>query len=136
MWESKFYYNFWRPITAIREADTDGNPKTEADPNWLSLIVTPPYPSYPSGYAGASNAIRVVLEEAYGKSGHTIVLVRENPAAPDITLHYTAFSQMTDDVNDARVNGGIHFRFDQDAGSKMGEHVGQWVVQHNLRPTN
>jgi hypothetical protein len=129
--ESKFYYEYWRPVTAIRAGDTDGNKKTEPDPEWLSLVVNPPYPSYPSNYASAALAPRAVLEEAYGKGDHSITLSSISPSV-DVTLHYTKFSQMTDDINDARVYGGIHYRFDQDAGSRMGWLVGSYILRNHL----
>ena len=133
--ESKFYYNLWRPVTAIQAGDTDGNRKTKPDPDWLPLVVTPPYPSYPSNYASVAYAARAVLEEVYGKSRHSITLDSVSPSV-DVTLHYTDFSQITDDINDARVFGGIHYRFDQDAGSRQGWQVGSYIVRHHLRPVH
>jgi hypothetical protein len=130
--ESKFYYEYWRPVTAIRAGDTDGNRKTEPDPDWLSLVVNPPYPSYPSNYASAALAARAVLEEVYGKDGHSITLTSISPSV-DVTLHYTTFSRMTDDINDARVYGGIHYRFEQDAGSRMGWQVGSYILRNHLQ---
>jgi hypothetical protein len=130
--ESKFYYGYWRPVTAIRAGGTDGNQETEPDPDWLSLVVTPPYPSYPSNYASVAYAARAVLEEAYGKGGHSITLGSGNPSV-DVTLHYTEFSQMTDDIDDARVYGGIHFRFDQDAGTRMGSRIGSYILRNHLQ---
>jgi hypothetical protein len=130
--ESKFYYGYWRPVTAIRAGGTDGNQETEPDPDWLSLVVNPPYPSYPSNYASVANAARAVLEDVYGIGGHAITLQSGNPAV-DVTLHYTEFSQMTDDINDARVYGGIHFRFEQDAGALMGWRVGSYILMNNLQ---
>jgi hypothetical protein len=130
--ESKFHYEYWRPVTAIRAGGTDGNQGTEPDPDWLPLVVTPPYPSYPSNYASAALAARAVLEEVYGKGGHSITLESGNPLV-DVTLHYTEFSQMSDDINDARVNGGIHYRFDQDAGSRMGWDVGSYILRNHLQ---
>jgi hypothetical protein len=129
--ESKFYYEYWRPVTAIRAGDTDGNKRTEPDPEWLSLVVNPPYPSYPSNYASAALAARAVLEEVYGKGDHSITLTSISPSV-DVTLHYTTFSQMTEDINDARVYGGIHYRFDQDAGSRMGWGVGSYILRNHL----
>jgi hypothetical protein len=119
-------------VTAIRAGDTDGNENTESDPDWLPLVVTPPYPSYPSNYASAALAARAVLEEVYGKDGHSITL-NSTDSSVDVTLHYTTFSQMTDDINDARVNGGIHYRFDQDAGSRIGWQVGSYVLRNHLQ---
>jgi hypothetical protein len=130
--ESKFYYGYWRPVTAIRAGNTDGNKKTERDPEWLSLIDTPPHPSYPSNYASAALAARAVLEEVYGKGDHSITLTSISPSV-DVTLHYSTFSQMTDDINDARVYGGIHYRFDQDAGSRMGWRIGSYILKNHLQ---
>ena len=133
--ESKFYYEYWRPVTAIRAGDTDGNKHTAPDAGWLPLVVTPPYPSYPSNYASAAHAAGAVLAESYGNGGHAITLTSSNPAV-DVTLHYTTFSQLSDDATAARVYGGIHFRFDQDAGSRMGRHVGSYLLRNQLRPVH
>jgi hypothetical protein len=119
--------------STFRAGGTDGNRQTESDPTFLPLVVTPPYPSYPSNYASAANAARVVLEAAYGEDGHAITLASGSPAV-DVTLRYNSFARMTEDINDARVYGGIHFRFDQDAGSRMGRRVGSYVLRHHLRP--
>jgi hypothetical protein len=129
---NKYHYNFWRPETAIRAGDTDGNPKTDPDPNFLPFIVTPCFPSYPSNHASASYRGAEVLRRLYGKGGYSITL--SNPAVPDIILQYTTFKQITDDVDDARVYGGIHFRADQDAGGRLGSSVGSAVYKNNLRP--
>ncbi len=129
---NKYRYNYWRPESAIRAGDTDGNPKTEADPNFLPFIVTPCFPSYPSNHASASYGGAEVLRRLYGEGGHSITL--SNPAVPDIILKYTTFKQITDDVDDARVYGGIHFRTDQDAGGRLGRAVGTAVYKKNLRP--
>jgi membrane-associated phospholipid phosphatase len=129
---NKYHYNLWRPETAIREGDTDGNPKTEADPNFVPFIVTPCFPSYPSNHGAGSNAAAAVLRLLYGEAGHSITI--SNPAAPNTVLQYTSFSQITDDISDARVYGGIHFRTDQVAGAVLGRAVGATVYKNNLRP--
>jgi hypothetical protein len=129
---NKYHYVFWRPETAIRAGDTDGNSKTEADPNFLPFIVTPCFPSYPSNHGSGSNGGAEVLRRLYGESGHLITA--SNPAATPIVLQYTSFKQITDDISDARVYGGIHFRTDQDAGASLGRAVGTAVYKNNLRP--
>jgi hypothetical protein len=131
---NKYHYNFWRPETAIRAGDTDGNPKTEADPTFLPFIPTPCFPSYPSNHASATNGGTEVLRHLYGEGGHSITLT--NPAVPTIVLQYTTFDQIEDDVDDARVYGGIHFRTDQDAGARLGRTIGKAVYKHNLRPVH
>ncbi len=129
---NKYHYNFWRPETAIRAGDTDGNRKTDPDPDWLPFIVTPCFPSYPSNHGSAANAAAAVMRRLYGEAGHSMTL--SNPAVPTIVLQYTSFRQITDDISDARVYGGIHFRTDQDAGALLGLIVGKAVYKHNLRP--
>jgi hypothetical protein len=129
--DTKYHYVFWRPYTAIRAGDTDGNRKTDPDVAWMTFIDTPCFPSYPSGHASASYAARTIAEKIFGSKGHDITLW--HPNFPDAILHYTKFSQMTDDIDDARVYGGIHFRFDQEAGARQGRQVGTYVYKNNLR---
>jgi hypothetical protein len=128
---NKYVYVWWRPETAIHNGDIDGNPKTEADPSWAPLIGTPCFPSYPSNHGSGSNGGAEVLRRLYGAAGHSITL--SNPAVPSIVLLYTSFKQITDDISDARVYGGIHFRTDQDAGEKLGRAIGTAVYKNNLR---
>ena len=123
-------YNFWRPETAIHAGDTDGNPKTVGDPNWTPFIVTPCFPSYPSNHGSAGNGAAAMLRRLYGEAGHSITLT--NPAVPNIVLQYTSFKQITDDISDARVYGGIHFRTDQVAGERSGKGRRQGRLQKQL----
>jgi hypothetical protein len=132
VFDTKYFYVFWRPVTAIRAGDTDGNPNTESDVNWTPFITTPSFPGYASAHAAGSGAARKVCELLFGAAGHTITL--SNPALADVVLYYTAFHDITADVDDARVYGGIHFRFDQKAGNRLGRKVGEYVCEHNLRP--
>ena len=128
---NKYHYNFWRPETAIHGGDTDDNRKTDADPNWVPFIPAPCFPSYPSAHGTLSGAGAEVMRRLYGEAGHAITL--SNPAVPNIVLHYGSFKQITDDISDARVYGGIHFRTDQDAGARLGRAVGTVVYEINLR---
>jgi hypothetical protein len=128
---NKYRYNFWRPETAIHAGDTDGNRKTDADPSWVPFIPAPCFPSYPSAHGTLSGAGAEVMKRLYGETGHAITL--SNPAVPTIVLHYGSFKQITDDISDARVYGGIHFRTDQDAGARLGRAVGTVVYEINLR---
>ena len=129
--ETKYHYKFWRPVTAIHEAALDGNDKTDPDPNFQPLIPTPCFPSYPSAHGVLSNAARAALEDIYGNVSFSITL--SSPAVPGVNITYTNLRQITDDISDARVYGGIHFRTDQDAGSIMGLRIGQWVYEHTRR---
>jgi PAP2 superfamily len=129
---NKYHYNFWRPETAIHAGDADGNPETNPDLSYVPFIVTPCFPSYPSAHGSASNAAAEVLRRLYGEAGHAITLI--NPAVPSIVLQYTSFRQITNDISDARVYGGIHFRIDQVAGAQLGRAIGTAVFKNNLRP--
>jgi hypothetical protein len=131
---NKYHYNFWRPETAIRAGDTDGNPKTVTDPSYLPFITTPCFPSYPSNHGSGSGGGAEVSRRIYGEGGHSITL--SNPDVPNIVLQYTAFKQITDDVSDARVYAGIHFRTDQVEGARLGRAVGAAVYKNNLRPVH
>src|SRR5262245_58061853 len=111
--DTKYHYNLWPPVTAIRNGDLDGNSLTYGDSDWLPLVATPALPGYPSAHATLSGAARAVLQRTFGKDGHAVTLTI--PALPDIVLAYTAWDEITDDIDDARVYGGIHFRFDQEA---------------------
>jgi hypothetical protein len=128
---TKYHYVLWRPETAIFEGDLDGNPKTDADPTFVPYILTPCFPSYPSNHGSASNSAAEILRRVYGAGGHAITMA--NPAVPGLTFYYTRFDQITDDISDARIYGGIHFRFDQEAGADLGDDVGAYVYKHNLR---
>ena len=129
--ETKYFYNFWRPETAIRAGDADGNRHTQGDPDFIPFVLTPCFPSYPSGHAAAAGAAREVLERLYGPRNHFIKLT--TPTLPAVVLQYSTFKQIADDIDDARVFGGIHYRFDQEVGGELGRRVGAYVYRHTLR---
>ena len=128
--ETKYHYNFWRPETAIPAGGADGSGRTEPDASFVPFIGTPCFPSYPSGHASTSYAAREVLERVFGRGGHAIVV--STPAVPHAVLKYTRLRDITSDIDDARVYGGIHFRFDQEDGAEQGRHVGAYVFRHGL----
>jgi hypothetical protein len=129
--DTKYFYNFWRPVTAIRAGDTDGNTRTQPDAAFTPYIATPAFPSFPSAHASAGYAGREVLERMFKRKRHSITL--SNPAVPGVILRYSNLEEITDDIDDARVYGGIHFRFDQVAGAWQGRNVGEYVYRHHLR---
>jgi len=131
-YDSKYHYNFWRPLTAIWGGELDGNHKTESDGAWLPLITTPAFPGYPSAHATLSGSARTVLERVFGK--HDLAITLTSPRLPSVVLNYTNWKQITDDIDDARVYGGIHFRFEQEAGSRQGREVGKYILDNYLRP--
>ena len=131
VFETKYHYHFWRPETAIRGGDADGNVLTRADPDFVPFVGTPCFPSYGSAHGASSAAAREVLERMFGARHHFITLT--TPTVADVVLQYGSFRQMTRDIDDARVYGGIHFRFDQEAGGKIGRQVGAYVWRHTMR---
>jgi hypothetical protein len=125
-WNDKAKWLFWRPITAIREADRDGNPDTAADTSWTPLIPTPPYPDQPSGLSAVSAAMAEALEEVFGRH------VRFSVASisSNTTRSYRSFEQAVDEVVDARVYSGIHFRKADDDGKRLGSDVARDGLRH------
>ena len=130
-WDSKKFWNFWRPITAIREGENDGNPRTAGDPTWLPLLPTPPYPDYTSGANNLTGAMTRTLEHFFGD--RTTFSVFSTPVNRTITYH--RFSDMADDVVDVRIYQGIHFRSADEVGRRQGTRAADWAVSHFLRPT-
>jgi membrane-associated phospholipid phosphatase len=132
--DSKYHYTFWRPETAIHNASDDGNDATAGDPSWTPFIVAPCFPGFPSAHGTLSNAAATVLEQILGNARFSVSL--SNAAVPGVDLTYNNFTEITDDISDARVYGGIHFRTDQDAGASLGQKVGQYVYAHSLNSRN
>jgi hypothetical protein len=130
--DSKYFYDFWRPVTAIHLGSSDGNRNTDADTDWAAFVPTPPFPSYPSGHASFGGAARRVLERMFGADGHAIMLA--SPKVPDVVLRYSSWKQITDDIDDARIYGGVHYRFDQEEAARQGRRVGAYLLRHWLRP--
>lgn len=128
-WDAKYTYNFWRPMPAIRMGDVDGNDATIGDPTWTPLLATPPHPEYPSGHATNSGAMGEMLNLMFGDA----------PSAPltvtisGITRQWANFDQGIDEVIDARVYSGIHFRNSDVVGARLGRQVAHFVLTHALR---
>jgi hypothetical protein len=132
-WDTKRHYVFWRPLTAIQEADSDGNPGTDSDPNWQPLINNPNYPDYTSGANNVTGAATRALALFFGTDEMTFSVATTNPAALQQMRTYTRFSDVAADVVNARIYEGIHFRFADVQARKQGRHVAQWVFSHFLR---
>jgi hypothetical protein len=136
-WNSKTYYVSWRPITAIQLGDTDGNPFTVADPTWLPLIATPPYPDQSSGANNISSAALRSLELFFGRDrmAFSITTTNTGPTMGD-TRNFRRFSEARQEVVDGRIYEGIHFRFADEAARKQGIQVADWAFENFLRPLN
>jgi len=133
-WDSKRYYNFWRPITAIREGDNDTNPATVGDPAWQPFINTPNYQDYTSGAHSVSGAITKTLELFFGRDDITFKLTSNAPAAIKKERTYKSFSVASNQVVTVRVLQGIHFRFADTEARKVAREVATFVHDNYLRP--
>ncbi|HEU4780266.1 MAG TPA: vanadium-dependent haloperoxidase [Steroidobacteraceae bacterium] len=133
-WDSKKFYNLWRPITAIHDGDTDGNPATGGDPAWQSLINNPNYPDYTSGANNVTAAMTRTLELYFGTDKMVFEVSSLAPQAVRKTRRYFRFSDAAQDVVDARVYLGIHFRFADVAARTQGLRVADWTFNHFLLP--
>ena len=135
-WRDKAEWSFWRPLTAIQQGDADGNPRTQGDTGWTSLITAPPYPDHASGLSAAGGAITATARELFGTDrvafGGTSA---PPPPFTAVTRSYTRLSQAADEIVDARVWSGIHFRIADVHGEKIGREVAHAVRERRiLRP--
>jgi hypothetical protein len=162
VWESKYYYDFWRPVTGVREADEgtgpsglgDGNPATLADLSFTPLGApasnltgpnfTPPFPAYPSGHAGFGGALFQILRRFYGTDDVAFTLVsdelngvtiaNDGSVRPYAPRTFSSFSQAEEENGQSRIYLGIHWQFDKTAGIAQGQHVANYVFNHAFRP--
>jgi membrane-associated phospholipid phosphatase len=129
-WEAKYHYVAWRPVTAIPLADTDGNPATNADPSWTPLLITPPFPEYPSGHSTVSGAAATVLAHYFGRNSSFMV---DSDVMTGVVRSFPNFAAALAEIVNARVYGGIHFRTACNDGQATGTAVGEYVLQHAFR---
>jgi hypothetical protein len=130
-WDSKFHDNHWRPYTAIRAADTDGNSRTTPDPTWEPLRTTPPFPEYVSAHAAACAASFGVLQRAFGnRVPFTMETTTAPPGMP--TRMFTSFQTAAEECADSRVRLGFHFRYATDAGLVLGKQIARHALRHSL----
>jgi tetrahydromethanopterin S-methyltransferase subunit B len=131
VFEAKYMYTFWRPVTAIRNADIDGNPDTLADPSWSPFQTTPPHPEYPAAHGVVQAAGARVMKDYFGPQyGFSTTA----PAVPGVVRDYADFDSYTDEGLLARILGGMHFRSSLEEGARQGKAVGNWVIDNYLRP--
>ena len=132
---SKFVYGLWRPVTAIRQADTDLNPATDSDPTWLPLLTTPPYPSYAGNMATIGASAARALQLAFGKNDIPVTARwRQSGGLADVFHHFDGFWQAAEEQTESRIYGGIHYRFDHDAGHQVGRSVAEFVFANFMTP--
>ncbi|MGA5421798.1 vanadium-dependent haloperoxidase [Streptomyces lavendulocolor] len=132
-WDAKLHYGTWRPVTALREADRDGNPGTRADPDWEPLLSTPAHPDYLSGHATSGGALTRTLTGLFGTSRIDLFLSVKGTGA---TRHYRHAHEYNRDVVNARVWGGIHTRTADTVGNATGQRVAAWALERYFRPVD
>jgi hypothetical protein len=134
VFDAKYHYNFWRPVTAIRNGDLDGNDATERDASWTPFIETPMHPEYPCAHCTVAGAVGTVLEAELG-SGTAPVLTTTSPAVKGAARRWTRIDDFVDEVANARIYDGVHYRNSTEVGTAMGRQVGALAVAKFLRPT-
>jgi PAP2 superfamily protein len=131
-WDAKYTYNFWRPITAIQNGDLDGNDQTVADPAWQPLLPTHQHPEYPSGHSCNSGAMAATLRMLFDDEPG-MPIVATSAGNPAFLREWTTFSEGVQEVIDARVYTGFHFRTSDEVGARLGRQVARFVLTHTLR---
>jgi hypothetical protein len=126
-WDAKYTYNYWRPITAIRETADDGNAATTPESTWSPLFATPAHPEYPSGHSCVSGAATTILAHEFGDKTRFRM---ESDVLLGVTRSFRSFSSALEDVKDARIFAGIHFRTATEVGTSIGASVGNAVLQN------
>jgi hypothetical protein len=131
-WECKYGHSFWRPITAIHEADRDGNPATAPDPCWEPLLSTPGFPSYTSGHSSFSGAAARALADFFGTDA--IAFSLESDGLPGVTRSYSGFWAAAQEAGRSRIYGGIHYEFDNSEGLRTGRALADYIAANFFLP--
>ncbi len=133
VFDAKYHYDFWRPITAIRNGDIDGNPATARDTTWQPLGNTPMHPEYPCAHCISSTAVATVMEAIVG-GADVPELTATSPTAPGTRHSWTNLRRFADEVSEARIWAGFHYRFSIRVGQDMGRKIGDYVVKNVMQP--
>jgi hypothetical protein len=133
VFDAKYHYEFWRPVTAIRNGDIDGNPATERDPAWQPIDATPMHPEYPCAHCISSGSLAGVVETVFGTAQISQVSMT-SPTAPGVFHHWTNVRDYSNEVSEARIWAGFHYRFSTKVGQDMGYKLGEYVVKNFMQP--
>ena len=131
--DAKYHYNFWRPITAIRNGDIDDNPATEREATWQPIAATPMHPEYPCAHCIQSGSVAGVVKAVFGTTDIPEIAMT-SPTAPGVTHRWTTMTAFTEEVANARIWAGFHYRFSTRVGIDMGYQIGEYVVKNMMRP--
>ena len=133
VFDAKYHYNFWRPVTAIRNGDIDGNPATDGEATWQPVATTPMHPEYPCSHCIQSAAVAAVVKAVLGGVDIPEVALT-SPATPGVTHRWTSLTAFTEEVANARIWAGFHYRFSTRVGTEMGLQIGEYVVKNVMQP--
>jgi hypothetical protein len=133
VYEAKWHYQFWRPMTAIRNGDIDGNPATERDATWEPIDNTPLHPEYPCAHCTLATAIATATAKMLGTTEIPEVSIT-TPTAPNVTHRFTNLDAYTTEVANARIYAGFHYRYSTVVGNTMGRQIGEYVVSNVMQP--
>jgi hypothetical protein len=131
VFDAKYHYRFWRPLTAIRNGELDGNDRTEHDAVWQPLIDAPMHPEYPCAHCIGSAAVGAVLQKFVGNEFGEFSLT--SSTAPGVTRKWTRVQEYSDEVANARIYAGFHYRFSTEVGKDMGRKIGELTAATQLR---
>jgi len=131
--DAKYHYNFWRPITAIRNGDIDGNPATDREATWQPIANTPMHPEYPCAHCIQSGSVAGVVKGVLGTADIPEIAVT-SPTAPGVTRRWTNMTAFADEIASARIWAGFHYRFSTRVGTEMGYQIGEYVVKNVMQP--
>jgi hypothetical protein len=131
--DAKYHYNFWRPVTAIRNGDIDGNPTTDRETTWQPIADTPMHPEYPCAHCIVSGSVAGVVKAALGTE-EIPEIATTSPTAPGVTHRWTNMTALTQEVANARIWSGFHYRFSTRVGTEMGLQIGEYVVKNVMQP--
>jgi hypothetical protein len=133
VFDAKYHYNFWRPITSIRNGDIDGNPATDREAAWQPIDNTPLHPEYPCAHCILSGSVAGVIKAVLGTEAIPEIAVT-SPTAPGVTHRWTNLTAFTEEVANARIWAGFHYRFSTRVGTDMGQQIGEYVVKNVMQP--
>jgi hypothetical protein len=131
--DAKYHYNFWRPITAIRNGDIDGNPATDREATWQPIAPTPMHPEYPCAHCIQSGSVAGVVKAVLGTVDIPEIAMT-SPTAPGVTHRWTSMTAFTDEIANARIWSGFHYRFSTRVGTDMGYRIGDYMVKSIMQP--
>ena len=131
--DAKYYYNFWRPITAIRNGDIDGNPATDREATWQPIANTPMHPEYPCSHCIQSGTVAGIVKAVLGAEDIPQVALT-SPATPGVIHRWTNVAAFTEEVANARIWAGFHYRFSTRVGTDMGYQIGEYVAKNVMEP--